>query len=67
MTFRDFLTGCWLASVVIVLVGISYLHAAGKLQWMPVAEMIGLAVCVPLVGFIIGVIVYRGFRNDGNQ
>lgn len=32
MTFRDFLTACWLASVIVVLVGVSYLYASGKLQ-----------------------------------
>lgn len=64
MTFRDFLTGCWLASAVIVLVGISYLHAAGKLQRMPVAIMAALAVCVPLVGFIVGLVIDRRFRRE---
>ena len=64
MTFRDFLTGCWLAAVIIVMVGVSYLHAAGKLQWMPVAIMAALAVCVPRAGFIVGLLLDRRFRRE---
>ncbi len=66
MTFRDFLTGCWLAAVIIVMVGVSYLRAAGKLQWVPVAIMAALAVCVPLIGFIVGPVIDRRFRREGN-
>lgn len=64
MTFRDFLTGCWLAAVVIILVGVSYLHAAGKLQWMPVVVMIGLAMSAPIAGFIVSLAIDRSARHD---
>ena len=67
MTFRDFMTGCWLSCIIIVLVGISYLHAAGKLHWMPFAVMVALAVRIPLAGFAVGLVIDRRFRDgDGN-
>lgn len=64
MTFRDFLTACWLASVIVVLVGVSYLYASGKLQCMPFAVMVALAVCIPLAGFAVGLVIDRRFRDD---
>jgi len=64
MTFRDFLTGCRLACVVIVLLGVPYLHAAGKFQWLPVVVMFALAVCVTIIGFSVGLAIDRRFRHE---
>jgi len=64
MTFRAVLTGCWMAAVVIILVGVSYLHAAGKFQWLPVVVKFALAVCVPIIGFSVGLAIDRRFRHE---
>ena len=64
MTFRAVLTGCWMAAVVIILVGESYLHAAGKFQWLPIVVMFALAVSVPIIGFSDGLAIDRRFRHE---